>query len=49
LKVYQIPATYQYSAIPKLEKDAFLIAQISDWSKYIGLLEGEVFYTLEDG
>jgi hypothetical protein len=48
LKVYQIPATYQYSAIPKLEKDAFLIAQISDWSKY-SLLEGESNLYFEDG
>jgi hypothetical protein len=48
LKVYQIPATYQYSAIPKLEKDAFLLAQISDWSKY-SLLEGESNLYFEDG
>jgi hypothetical protein len=48
LKVYEIPAIYQYSAIPKLEKDAFLIAQISDWSKY-SLLEGESNLYFEDG
>lgn len=48
LKSYQIPAQYQYSAIPKLEKDAFLIAQISDWSKY-SLLEGESNLYFEEG
>jgi hypothetical protein len=48
LKVYEIPAVYQYSAIPKLEKDAFLLAQISDWSKY-SLLEGESNLYFEDG
>jgi len=48
LKVYEIPAIYQYSAIPKLEKDAFLIAKISDWSKY-SLLEGESNLYFEDG
>ena len=48
LKGHQIPAVYQYSVIPKLEKDAFLIAQISDWSKY-SLLEGENNLYFEDG
>lgn len=48
LQIYEIPAIYQYSAIPKLEKDAFLIAQISDWSKY-SLLEGESNLYFEDG
>jgi uncharacterized protein (TIGR02231 family) len=40
LKTYEIPSTYRYTAIPKLDKDAFLLAEISDWSQY-NLLEGE--------
>lgn len=48
LKAYEIPAKYQYKAIPKLDKDAFLIAQISDWNQY-SLLEGESNLYFEDG
>lgn len=40
LKNYDIPAEYNYIAIPKLDKDAFLMARITDWGKY-SLLEGE--------
>ena len=29
-----IPANYQYQAVPKLDRDAFLVAQIVDWDKY---------------
>jgi len=35
-----VPATFQYLAIPKLDKDAFLIADITDWQQY-NLLAGE--------
>lgn len=38
--VYEIPADYQYYCVPKVDKDAFLIAYITDWEKY-NLLEGE--------
>ena len=48
LKTYVIPASYRYTAIPKLEKDAFLQAEISDWSQY-SLLEGESNLYFEDG
>ncbi|WP_026948047.1 DUF4139 domain-containing protein [Algoriphagus marincola] len=48
LKNYEIPAQYQYKAIPKLENDAFLIAQLSDWSQY-SLLEGESNLYFEQG
>jgi hypothetical protein len=48
LKAYDIPANYRYSAIPKLDKDAFLIAEISDWNQY-SLLEGESNLYFEDG
>lgn len=30
---HSLPATYQYLAIPKLDKDAFLTAQVDDWEK----------------
>ncbi|WP_268033163.1 mucoidy inhibitor MuiA family protein [Algoriphagus sp. PAP.12] len=48
LKAYEIPANYQYKAIPKLDNDAFLIAQINDWNQY-SLLEGESNLYFEDG
>lgn len=37
---YELPADYEYFAIPKINKDAFLLANITDWEKY-NLLEGE--------
>lgn len=37
---YEIPAMYEYFAVPKLDKDAFLIARITGWDQY-HLLEGE--------
>jgi uncharacterized protein (TIGR02231 family) len=40
LKEYQVPATYQFYAVPKLEKEVFLLAQIADWEK-LNLLPGE--------
>ena len=40
LRRYQIDALYEYYAIPKLDKDAFLIARIINWDQY-NLLEGE--------
>ncbi|MGB3585209.1 MAG: mucoidy inhibitor MuiA family protein [Tunicatimonas sp.] len=40
LKQYNIEAAYEYYAVPKLDKDAFLVAQIVDWDQY-NLLEGE--------
>ncbi|PZX53150.1 DUF4139 domain-containing protein [Algoriphagus chordae] len=48
LKGYDIPAIYQYSAVPKLDNDAFLIAQVTDWSQY-SLLQGESNLYFEDG
>jgi len=48
LKAYEIPASYRYSVIPKLDNDAFLIAEIPDWSQY-SLLEGESNLYFEDG
>lgn len=37
---HQLPAFYQYYCVPKIDKDAFLIANIMDWEQY-NLLEGE--------
>jgi len=37
---YDLPAEYEYYSAPKVDKDAFLLANIIDWEKY-NLLEGE--------
>lgn len=37
---YQLPATYQYLGIPRADKDAFLVADATDWQQH-NLLEGE--------
>ena len=37
---YQLLATYQYLGIPRADKDAFLIADATDWLQH-SLLEGE--------
>lgn len=37
---YNLPAFYQYYSVPKVDKTAFLTANITDWEKY-NLLEGE--------
>jgi hypothetical protein len=47
LKKHQIDALYEYYAIPKLDKDAFLIARIINWDQY-NLLEGEANLYFED-
>lgn len=44
---YDLPAFYQYYCVPKVDKDAFLIANIVDWEKY-NLLEGEANVFFED-
>lgn len=40
LKEIKLPASYKYYAVPKADKDAFLLAEIADYSKY-NLLRGE--------
>lgn len=47
LKRHQIEAIYEYYAVPKLDKDAFLVAQIINWDQY-NLLEGEANLYFED-
>jgi uncharacterized protein (TIGR02231 family) len=32
VKTYELPATYHYYAVPKLDRDAFLQARITDWA-----------------
>ncbi len=40
LKEIKLPASYKYYAAPKLDKEAFLLAEIIDYGKY-NLLKGE--------
>lgn len=40
LKEIKLPATYKYYAAPRVDKEAFLLAEIEDYSKY-NLLPGE--------
>lgn len=40
LKEIKLPASYKYYAAPRAEKEAFLLAEINDYSKY-NLLQGE--------
>ena len=40
LKELKLPASYKYYAVPKVEKEAFLLAEISEYSKF-NLLPGE--------
>lgn len=40
LKEYDVPATYKYYSVPKLDKDAFLLAEVPDWEG-LNLLPGE--------
>ena len=47
LKQHKIDAIYEYYAVPKLDKDAFLTARILNWDQY-HLLEGEANLYFED-
>ncbi|NJN28050.1 MAG: mucoidy inhibitor MuiA family protein [Cyclobacteriaceae bacterium] len=44
---FEIETIYEYYAVPKLDKDAFLIARIINWDQY-NLLEGEANLYFED-
>ncbi|MCA4899647.1 MAG: mucoidy inhibitor MuiA family protein [Bacteroidota bacterium] len=37
---YELPAKYEYSCVPKLDPDAFLVAKVTGWDEY-NFLEGE--------
>ncbi|HEY4787143.1 MAG TPA: mucoidy inhibitor MuiA family protein [Bacteroidales bacterium] len=47
MDAYSLPANYKYYCVPKVDKDAFLMAYIVDWEKY-NLLEGEANIFFED-
>ncbi len=40
LKTYEMPTKYIYHSVPKLDQSAFLLAKISQWSKY-NLISGQ--------
>ena len=37
---HQLPASYEYRGIPKIDKESFLVAEATDWQK-LNLMEGE--------
>ena len=47
LKKHEIETLYEYYAVPKLDKDAFLIARIINWDQF-DLLDGEANLYFED-
>lgn len=47
IKEMEIPANYQYTCVPKVDKDAFLTARITDWED-LKLLDGEANLYFED-
>ncbi|GGB78445.1 hypothetical protein GCM10007424_18220 [Flavobacterium suaedae] len=47
LKEIELPASYKHYAVPKLEKEAFLLAELKDYSKY-NLLKGEANIIFEN-
>ena len=47
MEYYELPAFYQYYCVPKVDKDAFLIAHIIDWEQY-NLMEGEANIFFEE-
>lgn len=40
VKTYELPATYRYFAVPRIDKDAFLQAQVTQWEN-LSLLPGQ--------
>lgn len=46
LKEYKMPCAYQYYAAPRLDKDAFLLGEMSGWEK-LNLLPGEANIMVE--
>jgi uncharacterized protein (TIGR02231 family) len=40
LKDIEIPSTYEYYAVPKMDPDVFLVAKITNWNNY-NLLQGD--------
>ena len=48
IKTNEVTAAYQYFATPKLDENAYLMAQISDWQE-LNLMSGEVNLFYEGG
>lgn len=48
LQSHEIETLYEYYAVPKMDKDAFLIARIINWDRF-NLLEGEANLYFEGG
>jgi hypothetical protein len=47
MTAYEVPASYEYYCVPKIDKDAFLLGYVTDWEQY-KLLEGEANIFFED-
>ncbi|MBK7883972.1 MAG: mucoidy inhibitor MuiA family protein [Chitinophagaceae bacterium] len=47
LTEYDVPATFKYYSVPKLDKEVFLLAEVADWEK-LNLLPGEANIIFED-
>ncbi|MBE0655922.1 MAG: mucoidy inhibitor MuiA family protein, partial [Bacteroidales bacterium] len=47
MSALSLPAYYEYFCVPKIDKDAFLIANIVDWEQY-SFLEGEASIFFEN-
>jgi len=47
MAAYELNSNYQYYCVPKIDTDAFLVAQVSNWEQY-NLLEGEANIFFED-
>ena len=47
LTSYRVPASYEYYCVPKIDKDAFLMAYVTGWEQY-NFLEGEANIFFED-
>lgn len=44
---FDLPAVYSYQSTPKIDKDAFLIAEVTDWEQF-SLLQGEASVYFEN-
>jgi len=47
MKEYELPAVYKYFAVPKLDRDAFLLARVTKWEK-LSLLPGQANIFFEE-
>jgi hypothetical protein len=47
MTTYEVPASYEYYCVPKIDTDAFLLAYVTNWES-LKLLEGEANIFFED-